>query len=239
MKIIIKKTKWTAKKTGEITNEETIYEFNEIEKEDNLKWVDFGRTIDPEDMFIVGALPREINFSLKLNQLNKDNVILEFSGEAGGEPKEDSFGYTSKLITLKLNESVGFATKTKDFGINYEVSLMEESEEKNEKMSFFDFNHLYRMRMDFDRVENSIYAPIIYNMEDKYYNAAVKFLEKNIITCLKVNDISIEDILAGYWTDKNEKDFSKRYIESLIILNNIERNGKENAYEIYNPYTIE
>lgn len=115
MKIVIKKVEWHAvRKTGEVSKKETYYKFNEIKKENRLFWADFGEYFEPANICLKGAMPRIINFSLKVKELNKDSVVLETSGEAGGEQKEDSFGYTSKLITLKLNENMGFATKTRD-----------------------------------------------------------------------------------------------------------------------------
>lgn len=96
---------------------------------------------------------------------------------------------------------------------------------------------MFRMCSDLDRAELSIYAPLLYKMEDKYYNASVDYLMNNTITYLKAEEISTTDILEGYYREK--KNDKKRYIEALIILNNIEKAGKENAYDIYNPYVIE
>lgn len=239
MELVIKKIEWHAvRKTGNISKKETYFKFNDIEKEKRLFWADFGEYFEPANICIKGAMPRIINFSIKVKELNKDNVVLEVSGEAGGEQKEDCFGYTSKLITLKLNENRGFATKTKDFGINFEISLLEDEKQENlERMNFREFNHLFRMCSDLDKAEISIYAPLLYKMEDKYYNATVNYLMNNTITYLKVEEISTTDILEGYYREnKNDK---KRYLETLIILNNIEKAGNKNAYDIYNPYVIE
>lgn len=239
MKIVIKKVEWHAvRKTGNISKKETYFKFNDIEKEKRLFWTDWGEYFEPSNICIKGAMPRIINFSIKVKELNKDSVVLEVSGEAGGEQKEDCFGYTSKLITLKLNENRGFATKTKDFGINFEISLLEDEKQENlERMNFREFNHLFRMCSDLDKAEISIYAPLLYKMEDKYYNASVNYLMYNTITYLKVEEISTTDILEGYYREnKNDK---KRYLETLIILNNIEKAGNKNAYDIYNPYVIE
>ena len=237
MKIIIERKEWHAKRDGGIREEKSRYVFNNIENEKNLSWYEWGDCFEPTNICIKGAMPRELNFSLKVKKLNKDSVILEVSGEAGGEQKEDSFGYTSKEITLKLNENVGFATKTKDFGINYEVGLVSESEEKIERMSLSQFMHLVRMSCALEKSEESIYAPIVYNMEDKYYNACVEYLQNNTITHFKVGEIKIEDIIDGYWLD-NKKD-KKKYLEALIILNNIEKAGEDNAFAIFHPYIIE
>ncbi|MBE5746488.1 MAG: hypothetical protein E7359_04325 [Clostridiales bacterium] len=239
MKIVIKKIEWHAiRRTGEISKKETYYKFNDIEKEKKLFWADWGEYFESANICIKGAMPRIINFSIKVKELNKDSVVLEVSGEAGGEQKEDSFGYTSKLITLKLNENMGFATKTKDFGINFEISLLEDEKQENlERMNFREFNHLFRMCSDLDKAEISIYAPLLYKMEDKYYNACIEFLKNNTITYLKANEISTNDIIEGYYRE-NKKD-KKKYIESLMILNNLEKADEMETYQIFNPYVIE
>lgn len=234
MKIVLKKNEWHRLIEGGTSEENTTYQFNAIKQ--GLRWCDYGDSYVPDNQNIKGALPRYLNFSFKIIKVNEDNVVLEVSGDAGGDAKEDFSGFTPKQVTISLNDEKNFSIKTRDKGIIYSLILLSD-DEKQERMPFYKFNHLISMNVNSDKVKTSIYAPLIYEMEDKYYNAAVSFLQNGTITHLKSGEISIADILSGYWlTQKHE---GEHYLEALLILNNIEKAGIERAWEIFNPYVIE
>ncbi|MBE5746235.1 MAG: hypothetical protein E7359_02990 [Clostridiales bacterium] len=121
MRLFIKKTEWYAnRRDGSTVRKENEFTFNSIEKEKNLYWADFFDA-DEED----------ISFDFMVKEVNKDSVVLEVSGDAGCKFDRESFNYISKLITIKLNETKFFQTKTKDFGFEYEVSFLEEEKQEN------------------------------------------------------------------------------------------------------------
>ena len=98
-----------------------------------------------------------------------------------------------------------------------------------ERMRFFEFHMLFKVHSNVDTVEASIYSPIIYNMEDKYYNACLEHLEKGTTPCLTVGETSTDSIMKTCMSRSYDK--RKGYIEALIILNNIENRRKENIYQ--------
>lgn len=102
----------------------------------------------------------------------------------------------------------------------------------NDKMRFLEFNCLVMEKSKMERLDCSIYVPIIYKMSKKYFNAAVLYLETGKITNLKVGKISIMDIINGYFCKSDD------YLKALVVLNNIEK-AKEDAYLVFNPHIVE
>lgn len=102
------------------------------------------------------------------------------------------------------------------------------------KMSFVDFNCLF-MRYAFNFSRNSdfsIYAPIVYNMKDEYFNAVVKYLRTGEEENLIYGDYSTNIIKGAYGVEKLD------YIKAVVILDNIEKLGVEGCYAFF-PYMVE
>ncbi len=106
--------------------------------------------------------------------------------------------------------------------------------ESKEKMSFVDFNCLF---MTYSRnltshSDISIYAPIVYNMKDEYFDAVVKYLKTGEQENLIYGKYSIDMIIKSYWVEKLD------YIKAVVILDNIQK-FSDNACDIFNPYEVE
>lgn len=234
MKIIVIRKEWHRLIGGGFQEEETTHEFEDVDT--NCEWIDWGAAYEPEGMRIVGALPREKNFLFRVNQVNEEKVVLEVGGDAGLSLKDlDEDKNKTKLIDLNIGEERGFQTHTRDFGISYVVKLIER-EEKVERLEFMEFNLLFFKCFAVNKEQTSMYAPIIYLMEDRYYNATVKFLQTGEMTDLYFKEFGLFNIMEGYWHSKNDKN---HYLEALIILNNIEKANENDRWIIYNPDVIE
>lgn len=231
MKIVLKRKEWHRLIDGGKSEEETTREFVDIQK--GNYWFDYGEVYESSDRYIKGALPRMVNFSFRVKEVNKDSIVLDIGGDAGTSLKDEITD--TKTITLKLEEERGFATKTRDFGIIYTITLTRD-DEKTERMNFRKFNQLFLTCRNLDRAQMTIYPSLIYAMGDKYYNAAVNYLQNHTITDLQVGEFKISDIMSSYWL--SEKEGQKHYVESLIVLNTLEKAG-DDAYLIYHPYVIE
>lgn len=231
MKLVLKRKEWHRLIGGGNSEEEKVYNF--IDLSVGNSWVDFGEEYEPVGKFIKGAMPRMVNFSFKVKEIKKDCAILEVGGDAGTNLKDKSTD--KEIITLKLEEECDFATKTRDFGIIYTLILAKD-DDKIERISFREFNRLFLTCIDLDRAQMTIYPSLIYSMEDKYYNSAINYLQNHTITDLQVGGFKVSDIMSSYYL--TEKDNQTRYLESLIILNTLEKAG-DDAYLIYHPYIIE
>lgn len=235
MKIIVKRKEWHRLIGGDFREEETTYEFENVNT--NCEWIDWGAAYEPEGKKIKGALPREKNFSFKVNEINKDNVVLEIGGDAGLSLKElDEDKNKTKLNVLHIDEERNFQTHTRDFGISYTITLVNANAEKVEKLKFRKFNQLFLVSPILNKEQISMFAPIIYSMEDRYYKATVNFLQTGEMTNLYFKEFGLFNIMEGYWHSKNDKN---HYLEALIILNNIEKANENDRWIIYNPYIIE
>lgn len=106
--------------------------------------------------------------------------------------------------------------------------------ENKTRMSFVDFNCLF---MEYSKnltshSDISIYAPIIYNMKDEYFDAVVKYLKTGDQENLVYDEYSIDKIIKAYWVEELD------YIKAVVILDNIERLG-DNGCLVFNPYIVE
>jgi len=235
MKIIIKRKEWHRIIGGDLHEEETTHEFENVDT--NCKWTDWGAAYEPKGKKIKGALPREINFSFKVNEINNDNIVLEIGGDAALSLKElDEDKNKTKLNVLHIDEERNFQTHTRDFGISYTISLVNASKEKVERLNFRKFNQLFMISPILNKEQISMFAPIIYSMEDRYYVAAINFLQTGEMKNLYFKEFGIFNIMDGYWHSTNDK---KHYLEALIILNNIEKADENDKWIIYNPDIIE
>ena len=228
MKLVLKRKEWHKLIKNKLSEENIFYEF--VDVQEGCRWYDFGNGIEPVGQKVKGALPRMLNFSFIVKKINEDEVVLEVGGDAGTGLK----GATTN-IALKRDEERDFATKTNDYGVVYTLSLVKD-DEKVERLPFRKFNMLFLTCTELSKAQMTIYPSLIYAMEDKYYNAAIKYLQNHIITELKSGEFKITDIMQSYWLD--EKAEPKHYIEALIVLNTLEKAGDE-AYFIYHPYVIE
>lgn len=98
-----------------------------------------------------------------------------------------------------------------------------------ERMDFVLFNCDFMTYSNMTNVGVAVYAPIIYGYEDKYFSACVDFLKTG-------KETNIE--FGRYSTDVIQKTMKVSYIQSLVILHNIEQMPKE-ASNIYNPDIVE
>lgn len=98
-----------------------------------------------------------------------------------------------------------------------------------ERMKFYEFNYKLTARAGIRLPLASVLAPILYQYEDKYYDACVLYMETGKITELAFDKYSVTDIM---------KTMSAGFIESLMILHNMEKNP-EYARLIYFPEEVE
>lgn len=98
-----------------------------------------------------------------------------------------------------------------------------------ERESFLKFRNRFARYSKMDMVQISIYAPIFYSFEDKYYNACSDYLdsgeEKNVSFLSYSTDLIMETMYCSY-------------LEALVILRNIE-NNPDSASLIYRPRIVE
>lgn len=109
---------------------------------------------------------------------------------------------------------------------------MERTKKKQERMSFVDFNALFLDRSKMNNVDVSAYAPIVYGMKNKYFNAVVKYLQNGEQKIVSYKNYSTDLILKSYISS------TPNYIQALVILNNIEQ-SKGNGPIIFNPDIVE
>jgi hypothetical protein len=135
---------------------------------------------------------------------------------------------TDEYIVLKnIVDFEDKLIKNKDFADH----LVEESVVR---MSFVDFNCLF-MRYSQNLTSHSdvsIYAPIVYNMKDEYFNAVVKYLKTGEQENLVCGEYSTDMIIKAYWVEKLD------YIKAVVILDNIEK-ANENGCAVFYPYEVE
>lgn len=98
-----------------------------------------------------------------------------------------------------------------------------------EKISLLKFRNLFARKSQLPRNQVSLYAPIVYGFEDKYYDACLKYLSEGVKT---------ELCFGEYSTKVIEKGMPCSYIEALIILHNLESYPLEACY-LFTPQTIE
>jgi len=225
MRIIIKKTILNNKHNKKITDIDYLHEFNDIKTDDT--WNDFNESYDASNTSTKGASFNSLNFSFKISEVNDNSIMLTINSDFNKKIKDSN-------ITLYINDSFDFDVKTPDIHFNYSISLLDDELEKD-KLSLYQFYNEFRRCRGLDKVDISIYAPVIYSMERKFYNAAIKLLQSKTITHLTINNYNIIDILDGYWLDKEFN--QKKYLEALIILNNLKTAG-DDAYKYFNPYNI-
>ncbi len=109
--------------------------------------------------------------------------------------------------------------------------LLEESEAR---MSFVDFNCLF---MEYSKnltshSDVSIYAPIVYNMKNEFFDAVVKYLRTGEQENLVYDEYSTDKIIKAYWVEELD------YIKAVVILDNIEKLGDNGCY-VFRPYEVE
>ena len=100
------------------------------------------------------------------------------------------------------------------------------------KMSFTDFNCLFLERGQQSSGMISIYAPLIYNMKEDYFNAIVQYLQTGETTELSWRKFTIKDIMLGYGGDGFD------YIDAVVLLNSLEISG-DDCYTVWNPFIVE
>lgn len=107
MKIIVKRKEWHRKIGGNLNENETTHEFENVDTD--CKWTDWGAAYEPNSEKIKGAPEREINFSFKVNEINNDNIVFEIGGNAGLYLKElNEDENQTKVIVLHLGEEKGY-----------------------------------------------------------------------------------------------------------------------------------
>ena len=161
-------------------------------------------------------------------ELNEESILLEIGGIASGN-------FNKLKYRISKNNSIKFSQNIGEREYKYSITYAEDEEINGAKMPIHQFIRLFNSRVRLDNAEKSIYPPIFYSINQKYYNAAVKFLEKKIITHLKCGEFSISKIIYDYYPDLHFT--SKKYIEALIVLYNIEYAG-DRAYLVYHPNVI-
>ena len=208
MKLLIEKNVCRVKRGGVKEEEKTQYLLEDIENQNNSSWIDFGEVIGNGDIKWKGATPRKTNFYFKAKGINKNSVELEVKGESVIPSKKCGKGYETQKITLKANESKTFSIKTKTCVIDYTISIAKEKKSTLERMSLRQFMKLIRYNLkeerELEKSEVSIYGPILYEMEEKYYKACVNYLQNNVITLLRVGNVKIEEVLGGCWVDEKK-----------------------------------
>ena len=98
-----------------------------------------------------------------------------------------------------------------------------------ERESFVRFRNKFARYSLMNNVQISMYAPLIYSMEDIFYSACLKYLEtgeESNVMCGEYSAITIKETMQC------------EYLESLIILSNI-RKMPEMACYIYRPRIVE
>ena len=98
-----------------------------------------------------------------------------------------------------------------------------------ERMSFLDFNCDFILYSRMSNIGVSVYAPLIYSFEDKYFDACVEFLKTGNERNLEFGKYSIEII---------KNCMGANYVQALVILHNIETNP-DKAPMIFNPDMVE
>lgn len=97
------------------------------------------------------------------------------------------------------------------------------------KQSFLEFRNLMARKSEMTRNEVSLFAPIIYQFEDKYFNACCLYLNEKKETELFFNEYSTTILIDT---------MKCTYLESLVILHNMQVFPVESCY-IYNPLKVE
>ena len=97
------------------------------------------------------------------------------------------------------------------------------------RIKFIKFRNEFARSSLLSRNEVSLFAPIIYGYEDKYFNACERYLADGTEEELAFNEFTTTTIKNGMGCS---------YIESLIILHNIETNPLDACF-IYTPRIIE
>lgn len=241
MKIVVERKEWHRLIGGGCKEEVVVHEFEDIQIE-KTSWYDFGEVYQPRGMQIKGALPREVNFSFKVKEINANNVVLE-AGGISVLTLQELGGTKTKTKVLFLGEEQRFQTPTMDFGICYTITLENNEQEKTERLKAGEISSLL-LRCSLSKDERTIYSSIICELKDKYYNAIIKCLNKGIVTHiserLSFSDMSTETILSTYWLSdcKNGDEYFARYIKSVLILNSLEKAGEDDCM-LYCPYSIE
>ena len=106
--------------------------------------------------------------------------------------------------------------------------------ENKDRMKFVDFNSMF-MKYSKNLTSHSdisIYAPIVYNMKNEYFDAVVKYLQTGEETNLVCGEYSTDKVIKAYWVEKLD------YIKAVVILDNIEKLGDNGCY-VFNPYIVE
>lgn len=98
-----------------------------------------------------------------------------------------------------------------------------------ERIDFVSFNCDFMLYSNMTNAGVAVYAPLIYNFEDKYFNACVEFLKTRKATNIEFGKYSTEILQATMGVS---------YIQALVILHNIELMPNE-APNIYNPNMVE
>lgn len=107
-------------------------------------------------------------------------------------------------------------------------------EESQERMGFVDFHCLFMTYSQnlTSHSDISIFAPIVYNMKNEYFDAVVKYLRTGEQENLVYGEYSTDMIIKSYRGDNLD------YIKAVVILDNIEKFGDNGCY-IFNPYIVE
>lgn len=98
-----------------------------------------------------------------------------------------------------------------------------------ERISFLQFRNLFARKSKMSKNNIAIFAPIIYRLEDKYFNACKNYLETGIMEEILFDEYSTEIIVRGMGCS---------YIEALVVLNNLEK-FPDSACYIFTPRTME
>ena len=68
--------------------------------------------------------------------------------------------------------------------------------------------------LDYDYGKRALLGPMIYEMDDEYYNAAMLYINENVKTPIKELFVTTEDV---------ERELDCCYLEALCIVNNVKK----------------
>ena len=98
-----------------------------------------------------------------------------------------------------------------------------------ERIGFLKFRNEFTKRSLLSITEVSLFAPIIYRFEDKYFNACYEYLQFGKESNLVFGEYSVLQVKEA---------MKCSYVEALVILHNMEQFPNEACY-IYSPKIIE
>lgn len=83
-----------------------------------------------------------------------------------------------------------------------------------ERVSLEELQVLLISALDYDYGKRALLGPMIYEMDDEYYNAAMLYVKENKKTPIKELFVTTEDV---------ERELDCCYLEALCIVNNVKK----------------